>query len=58
MKKSSTPKTVTAKQVKTIKAVDQPLARKPWYSGTALWLKAVLFIFAFILYGNTMKNGY
>jgi tetratricopeptide (TPR) repeat protein len=29
-----------------------------WYSKTTLWLKFVLVAFAFILYGNTMKNGY
>lgn len=29
-----------------------------WYLKTTFWLKAVLVVFAFILYGNTMKNGY
>jgi len=51
----------------TSASVKKPIpARKPasevpapkWYSKTTFWLKAVLFGFAFILYGNTMKNGY
>ena len=29
-----------------------------WYSKTTFWLKVILFVFAFVLYGNTMKNGY
>jgi len=29
-----------------------------WYTKTNLWMKVILFAFAFVLYGNTMKNGY
>jgi protein O-mannosyl-transferase len=29
-----------------------------WYSKTTFWLKVILFVFAFVLYGNTTKNGY
>ena len=41
------------------------ISRKPeesvspaWYAKTPFWLKITLFAFAFVLYGNTLQNGY
>ncbi len=58
MKKSIPSKPAPAKQVKTEKTTEKLVPAQAWYARPALWLKVVLFVFAFVLYGNTMKNGY
>ncbi|MEI6060473.1 MAG: tetratricopeptide repeat protein [Bacteroidota bacterium] len=53
-------KTIIRKpQPETLKLKKQEeITPSPWYAKSTLWLKIALFVFAFILYGNTMKNGY
>jgi cytochrome c-type biogenesis protein CcmH/NrfG len=58
MKKSTPSKKVTQKQVKIVRPPVKQAVREPWYAETALWLKIILVAFTFVLYGNTMKNGY
>lgn len=59
MKKAPHKTPVTVK--KPASARDQKHAseiKTRWYSKTTFWFKVVLFAFSFVLYGNTMKNGY
>jgi protein O-mannosyl-transferase len=58
MKKSTPSKKYPQNQVKPIVASVKQPPLNPWYTGTAFWLKIILLAFAFVLYGNTMKNGY
>jgi len=50
-------KTITNKTSPTAK-VNNLTPQKAWYLKSTFWFKVALFSFAFILYGNTMKNGY
>jgi protein O-mannosyl-transferase len=44
--------TIRSREVKPLELED---TLKP---STDLWFKVILFVFAFVLYGNTLKNGY
>ena len=58
MKKTQPSKSAQGKQVKPVNAEESSIIKTSFYASTAFWLKIVLFVFAFVLYGNTMKNGY
>jgi Flp pilus assembly protein TadD len=58
MKKNIPLKPSPPKPAKTVRNAETPVHATPWYSHKALWIKVVLFVFAFVLYGNTMRNGY
>lgn len=56
MKKQTTLLKPQAIPKKPLKPKD--IQQTAWYLKTPFWLKAILIAFAFVLYGNTMKNGY
>jgi protein O-mannosyl-transferase len=57
--KKPIPSKTSARQGKAAAAPSAPESVKPaWYTQTAFRMKVVLFLFSFVLYGNTMKNGY
>ncbi len=56
--KNKPAKTSPARKEIPAKPVSKEVVNKPWFTKTSFWLKAILFAFAFVLYGNTMKNGY
>jgi len=58
MKKHPPAKALSSKQIKNPKPAETTVQDKGFYKSTSFWLKITLFIFAFVLYGNTMKNGY
>lgn len=58
MKKNIPSKPANTKQAKAFVAPETTETKSSWFTGTAFWFKIILFVFAFVLYGNTMKNGY
>ena len=58
MKKPLQKATVTTKRAVPSRQKETEEASPKWFSKTSFWLKVLLFAFAFVLYGNTMKNGY
>lgn len=58
MKKTSNKAPVPVKKPASVRKVSETEQLPKWYSKTTFWLKVILFVFAFVLYGNTMKNGY
>jgi tetratricopeptide (TPR) repeat protein len=58
MKKNITTRNLQAKQTKPVIPAEKLKEIKPNGLTMAFWLKTILFAFAFVLYGNTMKNGY
>lgn len=51
----------TQPQAKKQSAVNQKenMAKgQAWFTKTTFWFKVILFVFAFVLYGNTTQNGY
>ncbi len=58
MKKTSAKAPAPAKKIVPSRQKEETVSSPKWYSKTAFWMKAILFAFAFVLYGNTMKNGY
>jgi len=58
MKKTTPKNTAPTRNIKPSKPAEKPKGEGPKQFGGAFWLKAALFVFAFILYGNTLKNGY
>ncbi len=58
MKKTHPKAPAPVKKSIPVRKVEQTELLPKWYSKTAFWMKVILFVFAFVLYGNTMKNGY
>jgi len=58
MKKTPNKAPVSTKKTATSHQEEEAVSLPKWYLKTTFWLKVILFTFAFILYGNTMKNGY
>ena len=58
MKKTPPKVQAPVKKSITVRKAEQTELLPKWYSKTTFWLKVILFAFAFVLYGNTMKNGY
>jgi Tfp pilus assembly protein PilF len=58
MKKTPPKASAPIKKSIPVRKSEQTELLPKWYSKTSFWLKVILFVFAFVLYGNTMKNGY
>lgn len=58
MKKTSNKAPEPVKKPASVRKVSETEQLPKWYSKTTFWLKVILFVFAFVLYGNTTKNGY
>jgi Flp pilus assembly protein TadD len=58
MKKTPVKAPVAAKKIVPSRKKEEPASSPKWFSETTFWMKVILFVFAFVLYGNTMKNGY
>ncbi len=56
--KKSPARTAPTQNRKPVKADHKPTIEKPRSIKPEFWFKTMLFVFAFVLYGNTMKNGY